>query len=349
MATGLTLLPPLRPSPAILFFPAVVVASHWGRLGPTLTVIILSSMIVNYFFFASEFSLLGSLADVVRFAAFAIVGGSVHYLGNQLRSIAARLDQENIALDIRVQEKTAELVTSNEMLVQEVNVRRNTELALRNTEADLRVALDKVGQSLKEKEILLRELQHRVKNNLQVISSLLSLQKHRIQDPSFQQLFLECQQRVRVIALVHERLCSSPNVTSFGASDYFNQLVHELFESHFVGTWTVQPQVVVSETVISVDRLIPCALIVNELVCNSLKYAFPNGRPGEVRVDLHRNDGKINLIVADNGIGYSPRANSGEHLYGLQIVEALVEQLCGTLDWAIDSGTRVTVTFPEKS
>ena len=197
------------------------------------------------------------------------------------------------------------------------------------------------------KKFCLRELNHRVKNNLQIISSLLSLQRTRIPDRRCQELFSECQHRVRAIALAHQRLCGGPSLANIDLAAYFDQLVRELSHSYCVGPGHVTPRVVVEDTVLGVDHLVPAALIVNELVCNAFKYAFPDGRSGEVRLEVQRKEGNVRLIVADDGIGFSPEKSASQDSVGLQIVQALVDQLSGKLSWTNGRGTCATITFPE--
>ena len=115
---------------------------------------------------------------------------------------------------------------------------------------------------------------------------------------------------MRTIALVHQRLVARPICARIDLAAYFRQLVQELFRSYFVGTGKVTPRINVYETAMNIDRLIPCALIVNELVCNAFKYAFPQGQSGEVRFEVHRQNGDICLSVADDGVGFSPDADA---------------------------------------
>src|SRR5262249_48148932 len=161
------------------------------------------------------------------------------------------------------------------------------------------------------------------------------------------EIFKECQHRIRAIALVHQRLCGAANLTNIDLSEYFGKLVQELYRSYYVGHGSVKPHVNVDALALNLDRLIPCALIVNELVCNAFKYAFPGDRSGDVQVQLRHSDGQISLSVGDNGIGFLPSEAKPRSSVGLQIVRALVEQLSGQLQWKNGSGTLATVTFPE--
>jgi two-component sensor histidine kinase len=342
-------LPPLHATPNILFLVVVVATAWYGGRGPAIAAIILSALAVDFFLVPPIYSVLTSVADVMRLIEYALVAVFILHLQSRYQQIAVRLHEANDVLETRVAERTADLAMSNESLHREVRDRQEAEAALRSSEANLRRSLDETAASLREKEILLRELNHRVKNNLQIISSLLSLQRTRIPDRRCQDLFAECQHRVRAIALAHQRLCGGPSLANIDLATYFDQLVRELSHSYCVGPGQVTPKVIVENTVLGVDHLVPTALIVNELVCNAFKYAFPEGRSGEVRLEVQRRDGIVNVTVTDDGIGFSPESLSSQNSVGLQIVEALVDQLSGTLCWANGRGTRATITFPENS
>jgi two-component sensor histidine kinase len=214
------------------------------------------------------------------------------------------------------------------------------------TDAKLRLALSTVETALKEKEVLLRELNHRVKNNLQIIASLLSLQCGRAQDTACQDLFQECRRRVRAIALVQERLCRTSNVADFDLDAYVRDLVHNLLHSYRTGAGSITTRIEVENARLKMDQLVPCALIINELVCNSLKHAFPHGRSGEVLVDLRCEGKRVRLTVTDDGVGLRAIQAPTSEGAGLQVVRALVDQLCGTIEWFNGKGTSATITFP---
>jgi two-component sensor histidine kinase len=219
---------------------------------------------------------------------------------------------------------------------------RNTRIA-----ASLRAAVATTETALREKEVLLRELQHRVKNNLQIITSLLSLQSSKLPDQASRTLFKDCQQRVRVIALVHEQLYRAPDLARIDVEAYFRELVQTLLRCYWVGSGSITPQIAVDAGALRIDQLIPCALIVNELVCNALKHAFPNGRSGHVKLEIHKGDGQVVLRVGDNGVGFALFAGPCTSGLGTQIIGALVAQLAGQLEWTNQGGTTATVTFPE--
>ncbi len=348
IATAVTFfVEPLHEAPTDLYFAAIVITAWLCGQGPAILATIVSTLAVDFFIIPPIFSILLDLADLTRFIIFAMVALSICYLHDRYKRVAIRLREANDALEARVEERTTKLATANQALLDEVQERQAAEQALLLSEANLRQALGNTELSLKEKEVLNRELNHRVKNNLQIISSLLSIQSSKIQGDENREIFKECQHRIRAIALVHQRLCGAANLTDIDLSEYFNKLVQELFRSYYVGSGTVTPHVTVDALALNIDRLIPCALIVNELVCNAFKYAFPEGKSGEVQVELRRTNGQVSLCVRDDGIGFTPQTAPSRCRVGLQIVRALVDQLSGELHWTNGHGTLATVTFPE--
>ncbi len=212
-----------------------------------------------------------------------------------------------------------------------------------------KAAEDRLQASLSEKEVLLREVHHRVKNNMQVISSLLSLQSRRVQDPGVQEMFRESQRRIRSMALVHERLYQSSDLSRIEFSQYIRNLASHLFQSYQVSSNRVHLRLDTEEVFININTAIPCGLILNELVSNALKHAFPEGRTGEVAVELRRAPADRYLIrVSDDGVGY-PRSldfRSTETL-GMQIVNTLVAQIDGAIEFSRERGTVFAITFQE--
>jgi PAS domain S-box-containing protein len=200
--------------------------------------------------------------------------------------------------------------------------------------------------SLREKEILLKEIHHRVKNNLQVISSLLSLQSSAIADTSVQALFRESIDRVRSMALVHERMYRSNDLAQTDFAEYARTVTQQLARSY--GQPGVECDVEADDIHLSIEAAVPCGLILNELVSNALKHAFPDGRSGRIRVTLRADtEGSVELIVEDNGVGipggFDDRSESS---MGMTLIASLVEQLTGTIRWERDHGTIVTIRFP---
>jgi two-component sensor histidine kinase len=205
-----------------------------------------------------------------------------------------------------------------------------------------------IQASLAEKEVLLKEIHHRVKNNLQVVSSLLNLQASRIQDETIVELFRESQNRIITMAMVHEQLYRSKNFINLDAREYISDIVQDLLYSYIGATGRIETAVEVEPIACDVDKAIPCGLIINELVTNALKYAFPNQRPGKIAIQFTRNDDKmVRLLVRDNGVGLPADLNLFQApSLGFQLVRTLTRQLHGTLEVANGNGTEIRILFP---
>ena len=188
--------------------------------------------------------------------------------------------------------------------------------------------------SLREKETLLKEIHHRVKNNLQVIASLLRLQSRYLQDDHSRMMFEESQNRVHSISLVHEMLYQAADLARVDFASYLNTLTTHLLEGWRGASGSISININAPGILLAVDTAIPCGLIVNELVTNSLKHAFPGAKDGLIRIGVEREAaGILRLLVQDNGIGLPRDLNfrrSGS--LGLELVNTLVRQLRGTLD-----------------
>jgi PAS domain S-box-containing protein len=205
-----------------------------------------------------------------------------------------------------------------------------------------------IKASLREKEVLLQEIHHRVKNNLQIICSLLSLQSTRIPDGRVRQNFADIQNRVRAMALVHERLHKSEDLSKVDFPGYTRNLTDHLMKTYQSDSEALSLRLEIEAVPLNIDTAIPCGLIINELVSNSLKYAFPEGPEGEIVVRLSQDgDHCVRLQVADNGIGLPEgfdfkRAQS----LGLKLVNGLTEQLGGSLSYRNANGTEFTISIP---
>lgn len=214
---------------------------------------------------------------------------------------------------------------------------------------DRRKAEEQIKNSLREKEALLKEIHHRVKNNLQVTSSLLRLQSGYIQDPKTLEMFTDSQNRIRSMALVHEKLYKSSDLSRINFSDYVDDLAQLLLRSFGVNPKQINLKVLKQPVFISVETAVPCGLIVNELLSNSIKHAFPNGQIGQIiiKVDAHDN-GEIEIEVSDDGIGL-PKNFSFEDTdtLGLQLVRTLVSQINGRIQFNNSKGVSVAIFFVE--
>lgn len=179
--------------------------------------------------------------------------------------------------------------------------------------------------------VLLREVHHRVKNNLQIIVSLLSLQSNYIKDSNMLDVFSEIQNRVRSMSLIHQKMYKTKNLASVNLKEYLDDLAQNLLETYRVGQ-SVRLSVDISVDKFSADTLTPLGLIINEIFSNSLKYAFPNGEEGTITVSLHQIAvGKYRLIIGDDGVGFPDDSEEDQDSFGSELIEALTEQLNGTL------------------
>ncbi len=208
-----------------------------------------------------------------------------------------------------------------------------------------------IQESLKEKEVLIKEVHHRVKNNMQVIVSMINLQSGYITDSKALEIFHDTQHRVRAMALVHEKLYQSNNLAQIDFRDYIEHLASSLFHSYSPQTSRVTLRVDIGDVALSVDSAIPCGLIVNELISNALKYAFPDNRQGELIVRLREADaGRIEMSIEDDGIGFPQKLDfRNTESLGMQLVHSLARQLSGTLDLDRDHGTKFTLRFPTRT
>ncbi|MBD2596433.1 PAS domain S-box protein [Nostoc spongiaeforme FACHB-130] len=214
--------------------------------------------------------------------------------------------------------------------------------------SDRKQSQAQIQASLLEKEVLLKEIYHRVKNNLQVISSLLNLQSDYIQDQEDMYVFQKSQQRIESMALVHEKMYQSPDLARIDFSEYIQDLVASLFSSYEINAGAISLRFNVEHQVLlGLDLAIPCGLIVHELVSNSLKYGFPNGRNGEIYVGIREDlDQQFTIFVSDNGVGLPPNFNfQNTASLGWQLVEALTQQISGTIKINNHTGVEFQITF----
>jgi PAS domain S-box-containing protein len=228
-------------------------------------------------------------------------------------------------------------------------------------ETERRRAEERLRSSLIEKDTLLQEIHHRVKNNLQVVVSLLSLQANRVNRPDMLEILNETQNRIRAIAGIHETLYSSPDLASISFSEYMTQLIRSLFAFYNAQSNGIGLKIETDDIVLDITQAIPLGLIVNELVSNTLKHAFPAGRTGTVRVILSYvpetsapngtlDEGSASLAVEDDGIGLPAGFDVQEQeSMGLYLVKILTRQLHGTIQVNQDGKTQFRVVFPLKA
>jgi PAS domain S-box-containing protein len=209
-------------------------------------------------------------------------------------------------------------------------------------------AEDAVRKAIAERETLLKEVHHRVKNNLQVICSLLYLQSQHVQDRNSVQLFRESQSRVRAMALVHERLYRSKDFVSLDMGEYVENLANELFRSYQRDFQDIRLVVDVKRIHLTIDAAVPCGLLLNELVSNCLKHAFQAKTKGSIKIELAPTDsGEAFLSVSDDGVGLPVGIDPcAAETFGMQLILALVDQLHGRLEIDRKSGTSLRIFFP---
>ena len=225
-----------------------------------------------------------------------------------------------------------------------------------------KTAEHQIGASLKEKEVLLQEIHHRVKNNLQIISGLLTLQAGQSTGKSLEEVFRDSQDRIRSIALIHEKLYSSHNLSEIAFDDYLCSLVETLFASHKIAAGRITTSYELDRVNFNIEIAMPLGLIVNELVSNALKHAFPGGKRGEIRLELLERPGpapmrvqarrapSYELTVADNGIGLpSGFKPASQKSLGMHLVMMLASQLQAKLKVSRKSGTRFSIRFPSSN
>lgn len=228
--------------------------------------------------------------------------------------LMAQLRTLNAELEERVETRTAELITT-----------------------------------IKERDVLLQEVHHRVKNNLQVISSLIKLQMRTLVDAASREALADCQARVEAMALIHEKLYQSGDYSRVAFSDYARGLATSVFQATGASPPGVSLELAIEDTFLAVDRAIPCGLILNELITNALKHAFPGGRRGALRVELKRVEGQgLQLAVGDDGIGLPAGLDvKSATSLGLQLVRLLSTQLNADLAVEATRGTCFRLTFPD--
>lgn len=205
-----------------------------------------------------------------------------------------------------------------------------------------------IRDSLQEKELLLREIHHRVKNNMQIISSLLNLQTLYVEGEETLSVLKESQGRVKSMAMIHEKLYQSHDLSHINLGSYITKLVSDLFDTYGVKNGSITPEIKVSDIQISLETAIPCGLIVNELVTNSLKYAFEEKKTGHINIEFKQEDDDYVLIISDDGSGIPEDIDfRNTRSLGLQLVNNLVKQIDGNIELDRNQGTKFIIRFQD--
>ena len=264
-----------------------------------------------------------------------ITNDEIGFLAGKFNEMLDNIEELYTNLENKVNERTKELKETNYLLEKEIMIKDNTTLKLQN--------------SLQEKEILLKEIHHRVKNNLQVISSLLYLQSSKILEKEYKEIFNESQNRIKSMALVHEKLYKSVDLSGVELSDYIHSLISYLFKSYNVNYHKIKQEIQIDNIILSIDKSMPFGLIINELVTNSLKYAYEGREDGILRISIIKGmDEIIKVSVFDDGIGIPEDFDiKNSTSLGLRLVQTLVSQLEGTLHIVSNHGTEFIFEFSE--
>ncbi len=248
--------------------------------------------------------------------------------------------------------ETAQMKRDGTVIPTEINCRiveyegRPAMLSICRDITDRKHAEKQIRQSLREKETLLREIHHRVKNNMAVVSSLLALQANAIKDPNIKHLFEESQQRVKSISLVHEKLCGTKDLSSINFKDHINSIIQEIMALYHIDDNLITMVLNIEDIEFDLESAVPCGLIINELLTNAFKYAFPDNRRGVLSVYFTRAENTYALTIKDNGVGLPEGFDYKETTtLGFQLVDVLAKQLMGTLQLISDGGTEALVTF----
>lgn len=226
----------------------------------------------------------------------------------------------------------------------------NDDLTFLKSIANLLASVIRNSRLYNEKEILLREMNHRIKNNLQVISSLLSIQSDYVRDAESQKLFLNSLNRIRTMSMIHENLHHSDNFSGVDIDKYLKDLVIYLCRTYNTNTSRVKFNINIGFPSLPIDTSITCGLIINELVSNALKYAFPGDRLGIVTLSLVKFRKQNKLILSDNGIGLPEKMDvENNDTFGLLLLRTLVDQLNGTLEVVRKNGAKFIIRFPDNT
>lgn len=259
------------------------------------------------------------------------IAGRLNKMAGDIRSVTASRDELNQEIALRKQ-RESEILTLNQTLEERI-VQRTAQL---NT-------------SLEDKNVLLREVHHRVKNNLQIIISLFNLQSRYITDEKTRQLFRESQNRIMAMAIVHEKLHQSTDIARLDLDNYIRFLGNSLFKFYSMSKKGIILNTDIQDINLNIDTAIPIGLIINELISNSIKHAFPDKRNGEISIVIERENARLTITYKDNGVGI-PAGFDWRHAesLGLRLVILLVEQMDGTIELDRTSGTVFTIVVKEK-
>ncbi len=263
-------------------------------------------------------------------------GKELSALTSDFNIMARSLLENRQVLEKSVQERTRELETSNSLLLEEIEQRKAVETELKN--------------SLDEKETLMKEIHHRVKNNFQMVMSLIDMQGSEVNDTALAGKLSDLVNRIRSMSMVHEKLYLSKNISRINFAEYLKNISEEIRESRSVVNKSITIRVISEEVFIDIDQAIPCGLLVNEIITNSMKHAFPLNTPGEIVITLTMGTGnEAELMISDNGIGLSKEKKPDAKSFGMELIRHIVKnQLNGEYIINEDGGTSYLIKFKVK-
>jgi PAS domain S-box-containing protein len=264
---------------------------------------------------------------------------AIHALLNTLR----REQTDRLELQLRFNRKNGDFY-DGDVLIQVLEKGQSFVLIV-NDITDKLVTEKKLLHTIHEKETLIKEIHHRVKNNLQLISSIIYLKLHSVSDVDIRSFLEDTRQKIRSIALIHERLLQTENLDKVEISDYLGKLIQDLKVTYFRDGVELEVVTQLEKEMLTLDMAIICGLIVNELLTNAIKHAFPANRPGRIKVAFAKGNA-YSLQVSDNGVGLPAGVEPGNsQSFGMQLIDVFVKQLNGRLLIDRSEGTRFTIEF----
>lgn len=278
--------------------------------------------------------LLSSVSDKVKKNLLEYYGEASKGNPIQFEGILKNKHDKNIWLETFLSPITVEGRSEYDLAVMAMDITEKKETQL------------EITKSLQEKEVLLKEVHHRVKNNLQVISSILNLQSSYVKDENTLEILRESQNRVKSMSFIHESLYRSKDFSQVNFSDYLNNLINNVVHTFLLPDKDVMLKIDLGAVNLNLDQAIPCGLILNELLTNAMKYAFVNIEDPELYIRLEEKDNMVYIYIEDNGIGLPEdfKIDESDSL-GLQLVQTLTDQLDGTLNFKTQEGTKYLLTF----
>jgi two-component sensor histidine kinase len=264
---------------------------------------------------------------------FIVISAGILFFLNYIRKQWFLLENMTMNLEKIVETRTSELEKNNQSL--EFEIHENEK------------AKEQISAALKEKEVLLQEIHHRVKNNMQIIVSLLKMQARKTEDKEFKKLYKESESRIQTMMMIHEKLYGSQNLSHIDFKDYVDELMMALSHSYSAEAKHINREVDIENVFLSIDQAIPCGLIINELVTNSYKYAFEGKEEGCIKISVTEDSSGLQLAVEDDGVGFPEGYNIElSETLGCRLIAILVEnQLKGTYSWTSGNGLRFVMNF----